>query len=55
LREKDVIVALKGQPLHMNTKQFNVHLKLNYKVGDDVPITVLRDGKRIDLKIHLVE
>jgi len=55
LREKDVIVALNGKPLHMNTKQFNVHLKLNYKVGDDVPLTVLRDGQRIDLKIHLVE
>jgi len=55
LREKDVIVALEGQPLHLNTRQFQMHLKLHYKVGDVLPITILRDGQRQDLKIHLVE
>ena len=55
LRETDVIVAIARQPLRMTTKQFNMHLKLNYKVGDVVPLTVLRNGQREELKIHLVE
>ena len=55
LRETDVIVALARQPLRMTTKQFNMHLKLNYKVGDIVPLTVLRNDQRVELKIHLVE
>jgi len=55
LREKDVIVAIAGQPFHFTTKQFNMHLKLNYEVGDTLPLTVLRDGRREELKIRLVE
>lgn len=55
LREGDVIVAVAGKPFHFNTRQFNAHLKLNYQVGDTLPLTVLRDGKRSDLKLLLVE
>ncbi len=55
LREKDIIIALAGKPLRMNTRQFNAHIKLNYKVGDDLPLTILRDGQREELKIRLVE
>lgn len=55
LREKDVIIALAGQPIRMTTKQFNVHLKLNYKVGDVLPLTVMRGSERKELKIRLVE
>ena len=55
LREGDVVVALAGEPLHMNSRQFNMHIKLNYKVGDELPLTVLRDGKKRDVKVKLVE
>ncbi len=55
LRLKDVITALDGQPLQMNTRQFNAHIKLKYKVGDVLPLTILRDGQQVDLKIQLVE
>ena len=55
LREKDVIVAVAGQDLRFNTRQFNVHIKTHYKVGDVLPLTVLRDGQRIELEIHLIE
>jgi serine protease Do len=55
LREKDVIVAVAGQPMRLETKQFNMHVKLNYKVGDTLPLTVLRNGKREEIKIKLVE
>jgi serine protease Do len=55
LREKDVFIALDGKPLPANTRQFHMHVKLNYKVGDILPLTILRDGRREELKIHLVE
>ncbi len=55
LRLNDVIVELAGKPLTLNSEQFHAQIKLNYKVGDSVPITVLRDGKRVPLKIPLVE
>jgi hypothetical protein len=56
LRENDVIVALEGHPLpEMTPAQFNLHIKLNYKVGDELPVTIVRDGKRRDVRIRLVE
>jgi serine protease Do len=55
LREGDVVVALAGKPIHMTTQQFNMHIKLNYKVGDELPLTVLRDGKKRDVRVKLVE
>ena len=32
-----------------------MHIKLNYKVGDTLPLTILRNGQREELKIRLVE
>ncbi len=56
LREGDVIVAVAGKPLEqMTPPQFNVHLKLNYKVGEKLPLTVIRGGKRRVITIKLVE
>ncbi|MDA1229563.1 MAG: Trx7/PDZ domain-containing (seleno)protein [Planctomycetota bacterium] len=55
LREKDVIIAAFGQPIRVNSRQFQSHLKLNYKVGDTLPLTILRDGRKINLKISLSE
>ncbi|MDP6794961.1 MAG: Trx7/PDZ domain-containing (seleno)protein [Verrucomicrobiota bacterium] len=47
LRKGDIIIELEGQPLQMSSQHFNMHLKLNYRVGDKLPLTLLRDGKRI--------
>ena len=55
LREKDIIVALAGQPLRMKTNQFQAHVKMRYKVGQKLPLTILRDGKQFDLNIELVD
>ena len=55
LRKGDLIVGLEGKPMKMTPQYFNLHIKLNYKVGDELPITVLRNGERRDLKIKLVE
>ena len=38
---------MEGKPLRMSSQHFNMHVKLNYKVGDKLPLTLLRKGKRI--------
>lgn len=55
LRQGDVIVAVDGKPVAADHRQFCTHLKFNYKVGDTLPITVQRNGRKRDLKIKLVE
>jgi S1-C subfamily serine protease len=56
LREKDVVIALAGEPIrNMNSPQFSAHIKLHYQVGDVLPLTVLRAGKKLELQIKLVE
>lgn len=55
LREKDVVLALAGKPIRMKSNQFQSHVKLNYKIGDKLPLTILRGGKRMELELTLVE
>ncbi|MCH7687886.1 MAG: PDZ domain-containing protein [Planctomycetes bacterium] len=56
LKTGDIIVAVAGKPLgSMTPPQFNVYLKLNYNIGDKLPLTVVRGGKRRSVTIKLVE
>ncbi|MEC9092857.1 MAG: PDZ domain-containing protein, partial [Planctomycetota bacterium] len=56
LRHGDLIVELENKPIEkMNSAQFNTYIKLNYKVGQTLPITVIRKGKKIRVQIKLVE
>lgn len=56
LREKDVVIAIAGEPIrNMNSSQFSSHIKLHYNVGDMLLLTVLREEKKVELKIRLVE
>ena len=57
LREGDLVVALDGRPLRFEkSPEFVMHVKLNYEVGDELPLTVLgKDGKRRAVTIQLVE
>ena len=50
LRQGDHIVAIEGKPVRMTPKQFNLHVKLNYKPGDKLPVTLLRNGKQVEFK-----
>lgn len=54
LRVGDVIIELGGKPVQSKPAQFQMHIKLNYKVGDVLPLTVLRQGKRRDVSVKLV-
>ena len=47
LQKGDIIIGMEGNPLRISSEHFNMHVKLNYKVGDKLPLTLLRKGKRI--------
>lgn len=57
LREGDLVVALAGRPLKFDdSRSFVMHVKLNYKVGEELPLTVQgKDGKRREVRVKLVE
>lgn len=55
LKQGDIIIAVDGKALRMTPPQFNAYIKLNYKVGEQLPLTVLRDGRKQQLAIKLVE
>ena len=55
LRVGDVIVKLAGEPIRVTSRQIIMHIKLNYEAGDEVPVTLLRDGKPRELRIRLAE
>ncbi|MFO0062641.1 MAG: signaling protein, partial [Planctomyces sp.] len=55
LQEKDIVIAADGQPIRMDSKQFSAWLKLNYRVGQKLPLTILRNGQRREVSLLLVE
>ena len=55
LREGDVLVAIDGEPVDETPQQLNMHVKLKYKVGDALPLTVLRGDRRLNIAVKLVE
>ncbi len=55
LRVGDVITEIDGEPNTRTTVEFQTWLKLNRKPGDVLTLTVLRNGKKQELEIPLVE
>ena len=57
LKEGDIVTGLAGAPIPttMTVKGFHIHVQRNYKVGDELPLTVLRDGKKREIRVKLVE
>jgi hypothetical protein len=52
-RQGDIIVGIDDQTLEMTMLQFNAHIRLNYKVGDKVTYSILRDGRRLNIPLTL--
>ena len=50
LKKRDSIIALDGESKRRTMQQFKSDLLNRYKPGDEVRITVRRDGKNITLK-----
>src|SRR5262249_30288646 len=51
--QNDVIVGLGGKPLEMTARQLDAHVRFYCRRGDTVTVHVLRDGKRLELKMKL--
>ena len=52
-REGDIITMIADKPVNFTPAQFHLHVKMNYRVGDKLPLTIVRDGQtqRIDLPL----
>ncbi len=55
IRVGDVLIEMGGKPIAMTNQQWNLDIKMNYKVGDKLPLTFLRNGKRRTVEVELVE
>lgn len=55
LRTGDVIVGIDDQKLTMTARQFETHIRLNYRVGQEVTLNVIRGTERIKLTMKLPE
>ncbi len=49
----DVILGFEGQPTAMNARQFEAHVRLNFRPGAEVVVNVLRGKERLKLKMKL--
>lgn len=55
LREGDLITHVGDKLLTAAPKDFTVYLKQNYRVGDKLPLTLLRNGQTQRIEVPLVE
>lgn len=53
IRAGDIILGVDGRDLEMTMLQFNVWVRLNYRVGETITYDVLRDGKRFKISMKL--
>lgn len=53
IKQDDIIFGVDDMKLELTMLQFNVYVRLNYKVGDRITFNVLRDGKRHDIPMTL--
>jgi len=54
LKQNDVLVEYAGKPIEMDMRGMNADLRINYKVGQRLSLTVMRGGKRIEAQVKLV-
>jgi hypothetical protein len=55
IKADDIIFGVDGKRLELTMLQFNVYVRLNYKVGNRITFNVLRDGKRLDVPMTLMK
>ena len=54
IKHNDVLVEYGGKPIDLDMRGLNANLRMNYKVGQKLPLTVIRGGKRIAVQVPLV-
>jgi hypothetical protein len=55
LREGDFIIAIDGKPVTLTPEKFQMQVRTQYKVGDKLPLTILRNGKQLQIDLPLVD
>jgi serine protease Do len=55
LREGDIVTHLGGKLLAFTPKDFHMHVRMNYRVGDKLPLTIVRDGQTQRIELPLVD
>jgi hypothetical protein len=55
LQANDVILGINDQAMTMTARQFEMHIRLNFRVGQEVTLNVLRGKDRLKLKLKLPE
>jgi serine protease Do len=55
LQANDIILGIGDQPMTLTARQFEMHIRLNYRVGDEVTLNVLRGKERLKVKLKLPE
>lgn len=56
LQTGDLIIEVDGKPVPRGGgAAFSTFVKLNYRPGQELPLTVLRDGKRVKINVPLVK
>jgi S1-C subfamily serine protease len=53
IRANDIILGFKGKAMEMKMLEFNAYVRLNYKAGDQITYTVIRDGKHLEIPMTL--
>lgn len=52
VREGDIIVGMEGRTYDMDAIEFQMHIRLKYKVGDALPLALLRGSKRLAVAVR---
>ena len=55
LQANDVIVGLDDQTPTMTARQFEMHIRLHYRVGQEITFNVLRGKERVSVRLKLPE
>jgi hypothetical protein len=56
LKTGDLIIEVDGRPVPMGGgAKFSAYVKLNYKPGQTLPLTILRNGRRVKIELPLVK
>ena len=55
LMANDVIVGIDDKPLTMTARQFETHIRLHYRVGQEITLNVIRGKDRVKVKLKLPE
>ena len=55
LRLNDYVIGIAGKPFDptINHRKFNLHVKMNYKSGQKLPLDLIRNGRKIRLDLPL--